>query len=482
MTLSLANAPVYDIESFPNCFLLSAEPMDSEQCSTWEISHHRDDRRELFAWIEWLRGTGTPMIGFNNLGYDYRMLHYLLQNPNVTVEQLYEFNNSIFASQDRFGGTIWERDRLVPQVDLFTVHHFDNRAKTTGLKALQINMRSSNVLESRVPFGTYLTLEQIVQDVIPYNVHDVKETKRFARYSMSALDFRTGLVGQFGMDVLNFNDTKIGEKMLEKRLGDDVCYTRDANGRKQKRQTFRRQIALRDIIFPYIRFDNPEFQRILDFKMAQTLAPEDLEDPDADIKTKGAYKISATVGGLEFHFGTGGVHASVERKVFVADDNWLIRDIDVEGLYPNVAIANGLAPAHLGERFTTEYAKIPAERKTHAKGTYMNGALKLAANGAWGKSNSKYSCFFDPQYAMSIPINGQLMVCMLAEKLAEVPSVTLIAANTDGITYHIKRSDLEQAKQIEKDWQALTRLKLEDFHYSRLWVRDINNYVAEYED
>jgi hypothetical protein len=493
VTLSLDNAQVYDVEAFPNCFTLSAEPLNhSDNCATWEISDYRDDRYYLLQWFEWLRGTQTPMIGFNNVFYDYRMIHFFMLNPNASVQDIYAENQRLFASQDRFGGQIWERDRFAPQIDLFKINHFDNRAKTTSLKALQINMRSRTVLESRVPFGTVLTQQQIEQDIIPYNVHDVKETKRFAQYCKGAIDFRVGMIGQLGnhpLEVLNYNDTKIGEKMLEKRLGDDVCYKivprypGDNYGKREKRQTYRREIKVDEIILPYVRFENPEFQRILDYMREQVLKPDDLDDPEAEIKTKGVFKLQANVGGLVFHFGTGGVHASVERKVLRSDGNWCLRDIDVEGLYPNFAIVNSLSPEHLGQHFTTEYAKIPAERKTHAKGTYMNGALKLAANGAWGKSNSKFSVFYDPKYAMTIPINGQLVICMLAEKLlAGLQTISLIAVNTDGITYRLHRSELERAKQIESDWQVLTRLKLEECFYSRLFIRDVNNYIAEYEE
>lgn len=481
--MNIDSAQIYDIESFPNCFLLSAEALDNDQCSTWEISHYRDDRQHLFAWVEYLRATGTPMIGFNNLFYDYRMLHYLLQNPNATVEMLYAFNNSIFESQDRFGGLIWERDRFTPQVDLYRVHHFDNRAKTTSLKALQINMRSKTVLESRVPFGTFLTQEQINGDVVPYNVHDVKETKRFALYSRSALDFRIGLISDFGLEVMNFNDTKIGEKMLEKRLGDDICYTRDANGRKQKRQTFRRSIALRDIIFPYIRFDNPEFQRVLAYLQDQVLTPDDLEDPDADIKTKGVFKgLSANVGGVSFEFGTGGVHASVSGKRFMSGNGWIIRDIDVASLYPSIAIVNRLAPAHLGEAFTAAYASLPAERKEwqakKGKKCVEANSIKLAANGAYGKSNSKFSVLYDSQFTMTITINGQLLLCMLAERLATVPTLSIIQVNTDGITYFINEAYLPQAQQIEADWQVFSCLVLEDVCYDRMFISDVNTYIA----
>lgn len=483
MTLSLDLAQVYDVESFPNVFTLTAEALHSDERRVYEISEYRDDRQYMLQWFNYLQQHQIPMIGFFSEQYDYAMVHFIYTNPHCTVADIYAKSQSIVNSTDRFGSTIWPRDRFAPQIDLAKVHHFDNKAKTTSLKALQVNMRSRTVMESPVPFGQPVAQVGVDAHVIPYNVHDVTETKRFAHISMGALQFRLGLIEQFGIECLSWNDTKIGEKMLEQRLGDDVCYDR-SSGRKQRRQTVRHRIALNDIIFPYIKFDNPEFQRILTFMREQVLTPDDIDDPESTaIRTKGVFtNLRAEVGGLTFHFGTGGVHASVEAQRFEATDEWLIRDIDVEGLYPNIAIQNRLAPAHLGEAFIAEYAKIPLERKQHAKGTYQNAALKLAANGAWGKSNSKFSVFYDPQYAMTIPINGQLMICMLAEWLLSLPTITLIQANTDGITYRVHRDYLAAAQHMESLWQEYTKLKLEDAAYSRMWIRDVNNYVAEYTD
>jgi hypothetical protein len=131
---------------------------------------------------------------------------------------------------------------------------------------------------------------------------------------MKAIEFRVGLIPQFGIDVLNFNDTKIGGKILEQRLGEDICFDR-SSGRKQPRQTPRWRIALADIIFPYIQFQNPEFRRVLDYMRQQVLTPDDLEDPEATIKTKGVFsQLKAHVGGIDFHFGTGGIHGSVAAQ------------------------------------------------------------------------------------------------------------------------------------------------------------------------
>jgi hypothetical protein len=476
---TLDNAIVYDEECFPNAWILCCESLNSDAKHTFEISEWRNDITDLIAWLDYLAGTNTPMIGFNNVGYDYPMLHYIRSNPHVTPEMIYEKNQSIIGSDDRFGNIIWDRDRFVPQIDLMRVHHFDNVAKTTSLKALEINMRSDLVLESSIPFGTVLTRQQLDEVIIPYCQYDTGQTKQFAHYSKAALAFRVGLIDRFGIEVLNWNDVKIGVKMLEQRIGEDICYDK-SSGRRRPRQTPRRQIKLSEIIFPYVRFEHSEFQRIHQFMLEQTLKPEDIDDPDAPIKTKGVFtNLTADVGGLKFYFGTGGVHASVEKQRFASDENYAIVDIDVEGLYPNVAIVNQLAPEHLGEAFIGEYAKIPQERKTHAKGTYDNAALKLAANGPWGQSNNKYSVFYDPKYAMTIPINGQLMICMLAEQLVKVPTLRLIQANTDGITYIIRRDMIDQAKQIEDWWQSYTLLKLEYAEYTGMWIRDVNNYIAQ---
>ncbi len=481
MTIALDNAMVYDVEAFPDVFTLTAEMLHSALASVWEISLYRDDRHQLFAWFNWLHQTQTPMIGFFNEKFDYPLIHWLYNNPTATVAQIHERSRALADNFNGFENTIWERDRFAPQIDLFKIHHFDNKAKGTSLKALEINMRSPNVMDCPLPFGQLVGNQNVAQ-LIEYNRNDVSETKRFAIYSLPAINFRIGLIGKLGnhpLEPLNYSDVKIGAKMFEKELGDDVCYD-TSSGRKVKRQTPRYRIALADIIFPYISFTNAEFNRVLEFMRAQVLTPDDLDDPDAPIKTKGVFTgLTANVGGLTFVFGTGGMHASVERQRFASDDQWSIHDIDVAGMYPEIAIVNNLAPEHLGDVFRTTYPKIKAERKKHEKGTIENATLKLANNGPWGQSNNKFSVFLDPKFAMTIPINGQLMICMLAERLATVPTLQMIQVNTDGITYRIHNSMIEHARAIEREWQAFTCLTLEYNQYRRMFVRDVNNYVAE---
>lgn len=494
--LSLDNAEVYDIEVFPNLFTLHMEMLNSDVSATWEISHFRDDRASLMQHFQYLAQNQIFMIGFNNIGYDYQIIHFIFHNPQCTVEQIYAKNESIINSQDRFGGgqMLWPSDRFAPQIDLFKIYHMDNHAKSTTLKALQINMRSESVVESSVPFGVPVTFEQIEKDVIPYNKHDVKETKRFAHFSMEAIKFRMSLIDDFGVDVLNWADTKIGSKIMEKRLGDDLCYIpayRDEQNnyhKKQTRQTPRHRVALADVIFPYVRFERPEFNAVLDYLRQQVLTTDQLKEfggeGKAKLQTKGVFTdLTAFVGGIKFAFGTGGIHGSVERQRVMSGNGWLIRDIDVASLYPSIGIVNRLAPEHLGERFVEVYSGLPIERKRwqkeKGKKCVEANTLKLASNGVYGNSNSPFSVFYDPKYTMSITINGQLLLCMLAEQLLKVPTLSIIQINTDGITYFVRNEHQPYAKEICKWWENLTALTLEDANYKRMFIRDVNNYIAE---
>ncbi len=486
--MNIKQAVVYDIETFPNAFTLTMRTLDGLIRSVWEISHFRDDRQALIQWFNWLAATQTAMIGFNNINFDYPVIHFILCNPNATVEQIYEKAMSIINSGgDRFGHIIWADDRFAPQIDLFKIHHFDNVAKSTNLKALQINMRSPSVVDMPVEVGSILTKDQIDHLVIPYNTHDVDETARFAEFSMSALEYRVSLIPQFGVDVLNWPDTKIGARMMENKIGRELCYD-FSTGRKVTRQTPRHRIELKDVIFPYVRFEHPEFRRVLAYLGAQVLQADEVkalgQEGPSRVQTKGVFTdLTANVEGFEFHFGTGGIHGSVSSKRVEASGDWLIRDIDVASLYPSIAIVNKLAPEHLGQRFVEVYSQLPAERKKwqkeKGKKCVEANTLKLASNGVYGNSNNPYSVFYDPKFTLTITINGQLMLCMLAERLMTVPTLRVLQINTDGVTYFIHKDHESQAAAVCREWESLTKLVLEDANYKRIWLKDVNNYVAE---
>ena len=449
---------IYDIETYPNCFTLAAEHADMPLRWAFEISPWRDDRAQLWLWLLWLRGVGAQMVGFNNAGFDYPVLHLFCQmQGKATHADLYQKAMQIIQSrdnEDKFAHTVFPSDRFVDQIDLFKIHHFDNKAKMTSLKALEFNMRLDSVEDLPFPVGVPLSPEQ-VPVLREYNAHDVHATKAFYHESLPMIEFREQLSQKHGKDFLNHNDTKIGAEIFQMALeaAGVPCYEYGPAGR-QPRQTQRPVINLNECIPDWVEFQSLAFRQITaDLRSAEIT------------ETKGVFKdLSAVCGGLEFVFGTGGIHASVENEIFIADDQMMILDLDVTSMYPSIAISQGYYPEHLGPTFVKVYDQLRQQRIGYKKGSPENAMLKLALNGVYGNSNNPFSIFFDPKFTMSITLTGQLALAMLAERLAPIGKI--IQANTDGITIALHRHLYERVKRICDQWEKETGLTLEEAEYS----------------
>ena len=74
-------------------------------------------------------------------------------------------------------------------------------------------------------------------------------------------------------------------------------------------------------------------------------------------------------------------------------------------------------------------------------------------------------------------ITGQLLLLMFIEAL-EISGIPVVSANTDGIVIHCPKDKTELMDRIVKWWERTTGLNTEDTHYSALYSRDVNNYLA----
>lgn len=462
----------YDLETYPSVFTIAAEHCDYPLTWGFEISPWRNDSAAIMEWLYWLKANNIELVGFNSLGFDWPVMDlFIKMGGKATAADLYAKAMEIIKGQDgdRFTHTIYPKDRFIPQLDLFKLHHLDNKAKSTGLKALEFNMRMDSIEDLPFPVGTVLTPEQTVV-LRKYNAHDVTATKKFYRESLKAIQFREELAIQYNKDFLNFSDVKIGKEIFQMALEnrDVQCYEFGPDGRVP-RQTLRPVIHLAECIPSYIELHDRSFAYVLQWLKQQSIT-----------ETKGVFKdVEIQFNGIKFVFGTGGLHAAVDNRTFIADDEWMIADIDVTGMYPAIAIANRFYPEHMGEKFVAVYEELRDERAKHKKGTVMNAILKLAMNGVYGASNEKFSIFFDPKFTMSITLTGQLSISMLAEALVDcVKQLQIIQVNTDGITCYLPRKDKVMFDSVCREWEKITKLQLEEVEYSRIHTRDVNSYIA----
>lgn len=373
-----------DIETFPDTFTCTLTNIGSGYEIVYEISDRRDDSELFHQMLYWMSQNHQIMVGFNNVGFDYVVLHHFMLNPNCGCDGLYQKAMSVISSNDRFSNRIWDNEVFIKQLDLYLIHHFDNMAKSTSLKMLEFCMRSETIEDLPYPVGTHLDSAQ--KDVlIKYNKKDVRETINFFHHSIKMVEFREELSQRYNKNFTNHNDTKIGKDYFIMKLEESIpgsCYDY-SSGRRVVRQTFRPYIQLLDCIFPYVEFKRPEFQGVLDWLKQQRITETKgvfnaitvqsglaqymntelirvkgltqsdrgslnvkhkrpllrLSDcptlidslhmyPNAqlvsgDEKTAG---LNCIIDGFQFDFGTGGIHGSVDSTIAYSDNNGLSYD------------------------------------------------------------------------------------------------------------------------------------------------------------
>jgi len=468
---------VYDIETLASCFTYSAINVKTEE--KYQFVLHKD-KNDWFSLVNHLQEC-IGQIGFNNINFDYPIIHYILENMFIwpskyNIEQIisliYQKAQEIINSQDtdEFYKTVAipTKNWRIKQLDLFKLWHYNNKARRTSLKALEISMNFPNVMEMPIEHTREdITLEE-VKDILEYNMNDVLATFEFYKKSREKIDLRKTLKSTYDIPCLNWSDSKIGEQLILKLY----CDKTDLNVWEVKQQrTFRNNIIVKDIIFNYIKFNSKEFNHLLNKLRTIHIT-----------KTKGAFEESVVYKGFKYDLGQGGIHGCIKPGVYESDDDYVIIDADVASLYPNIAIKNGLFIEHLGKDFIDIYDNDIVKKRLQAKKdgqTAIADALKLSANSVYGKSNDANSFLYDPKYTMATTINGQLMLCMLAEMLVDnILNLKVLQINTDGITVKIPRLLEPIYNDVCKEWQNITNLELEYVNYSKMVIRDVYKILA----
>lgn len=487
---------VYDLELFRNFFSGVFYNVDTEETVSFVIHESRDDRVEL---LKFLDANVKGLIGFNNVDYDYPLLHYLLtynktkykkEDVNSLLDKLYYKGQDIINSKY---SSIRNKNVKIPQLDLYRIKHFNNKVKAVSLKWIEFALNWENLMD--LPFKyDHVVSEDEIPDILHYNLNDVMATNEFYEKCTKDIELRKKLSKEFKLDLINANDPKIGEEIFAKLLSEDMNIDK---WDLKKMRTKRDQICFSDCIFDYISYNSDHFNGLLKFLNDQCISETKgffndipLQKVSKLLKYVNPSTIKSKSGKLknlnifykdfQYDFGTGGIHGCIKSGVYKSDDDWVIIDADVKSYYPHLAFLNGIVPAHLGDSFNIRYKWFYDERVKIPKFNPLNAAYKLMLNGAYGKSNDEYSFLYDPKFAMTITINGQLSLVMLAEQIVDLFDCTMLQINTDGLTIKMKRKDVKRFYRLCEEWEKETNLILEYAEYEKMIIRDVNNYIAVY--
>jgi len=480
------NVIIYDIETMKEYFLVVAL-IPGEPYRVFEVNK---DKNSLDAFISFTeKYKDYYWVGYNNIRFDSQVVEWVirnceywheLSNLEITAKIAQKAADVIDDANHDVFPEYRESDLTLKQLDLFKVHHFDNKNKRVSLKRLEFEMDLENIEEMPIHHSKENMSTQDIELTKEYCYNDVWATYQFYLVTIGQTDhplykgdnkieLRQDIEAEFGIPCLNYSDSKIGDEMIKKYY----CEQKRIDYQQlPKKGYFRKSIAVKNCIATYVEFQTVELQAFLKKIRKMSLGLQD------------DFKEELHFYGNVYSFMKGGLHTENSPKIFEADDEYEIIDWDVSSYYPAIIINNGRFPYHLGPEFLRGYQEMFNKRlelkplaKKDKKIKGIVGALKLAVNSVYGKSSDMQNWIYDRQLTMFTTITGELSLMMLIEAY-ELAGINVISANTDGVTIRIKKTLIDKMHEINAWWSELTKYELERADYQKIIFSTVNDYLA----
>ena len=482
---------VYDIEVFQNIFHCSVKNTETNDIYKFEISERKNQLRDLVKffkqvdkYITWgdyyTTNINIPaniiFCGYNNLHYDNPIINYIIEyedklmqyNIPTICSSIFNLSKTITASsEDNIDAwKHWKYQIWFDTFDILTML-YSNKLRV-GLKEIQVTMQYPNVQEFVCDWTKPLPLEDF-DSMIDYNINDIESTSELLNRCKKDVDLRIAIEDEYGVRVLSKDGVNIGMKILTQKYLEKTGLTWwDIKDLRSPMSV----IPLKDVILPFIKYDSPILQRVLDDMKNQIVSPG-----------RKGYENKFVFNNLRYSVGVGGIHSVNSPEIIIPRDDEMLIDIDVASLYPSMLIEYEFYPKHLGKEFLEVYKQIKDERieAKHNGDKVKNETLKLALNGLSGNLQNEHNFCYSPFAVMQIRINGQLLLLMLAEKLTQI-GCRIVQANTDGLFVLLKKDVYSKVNSICREWEQLTKLTLEEDRFKAMYQYAINDYFAITED
>lgn len=482
---------VYDIEVFQNIFHCSVKNTETNNIYKFEISERKNQLRELVKffkqvdkYITWgdyyTTNINIPanviFCGYNNLHYDNPIINYIIEyedklmqyNIPTICSSIFNLSKTITtSSEDNIDAwKHWKYQIWFDTFDILTML-YSNKLRV-GLKEIQVTMQYPNVQEFVCDWTKPLPLKDF-DSMIDYNINDIESTSELLNRCKKDVDLRIAIEDEYGVRVLSKDGVNIGMKILTQKYLEKTGLTwQDIKDLRSPMSI----IPLKDVILPFIKYDSPILQRVLDDMKNQIVSPG-----------RKGYENKFVFNNLRYSVGVGGIHSVNSPEIIIPRDDEMLIDIDAQSLYPSMLIEYGFYPKHLGKEFLEVYKQIKDERieAKHNGDKVKNETLKLALNGLSGNLQNEHNFCYSPFAVMQIRINGQLLLLMLAEKLTQI-GCRIVQANTDGLFVLLKKDAYSKVNSICREWEQLTKLTLEEDRFKAMYQYAINDYFAITED
>lgn len=378
-------------------------------------------------------------VGYNNLHYDQFIFKGILCGFDPKAI------NDFIIVEGRKG---WQYSSLLRKVYMVNYDVFHPRTDR-GLKTHEAYL-GNDICETTVPFDIDRKLtEAEIAETVKYCRHDVEQTIEVFMQRKSEFDARMDLLKMFDLPLVYLGKT-------------DAQLTAIILGAE-------RPARPRDDEFDIVPLP------CLDLGPYDFIRSWYLDPANQDYSAT----LDFDIAGCPHKCAWGGLHGAIAQY---AGEGYFI-NVDVESYYPAEMIAHELLSRNVRDPSKFKGIRDHRIELKHAKDPRQK-ALKLVVNGTYGASKDKFNALYDPRQANMVCVNGQLMLIDLMHKLVRDVGAEIIQSNTDGVL--IRMPDgfgggpdafYGRVDDVAYEWEHRTGMGLEFDEFTRVYQKDVNNYV-----
>lgn len=345
---------VYDIETMAGYFSAAFVDINTDEKFIFEVYKVKgksvNQIKRLLNFLDTCKG----LIGYNNLFFDYPVLHELLVNrefiEKLKIRQLIEFiyqkAQTIITKQNKARRKISKDKMIIPQLDLMYMNYFNSKSRFVSLKQMEFVMRYHNVQDMPYDHRFKIKTVQQANEIASYNFNDVDATLQFYKMCMDAIVLRRELTRKYKMDLMTEPNTNLAKEIFATYLLEDMKISRTE---LNSMGTLRDVIDVeKEVILPIIKFEDDRLNKVVEFFKLQKVTylkgfftDIDKRNPGYSIlrEISNPNMIDVATGVIEsfnvlfkdhtYVFGSGGIHSKIEGKSFVCKDHQIIVDADV---------------------------------------------------------------------------------------------------------------------------------------------------------
>jgi hypothetical protein len=325
--IDLDKVVILDIETMKNMFCVCVKNYKTKERK--EFIFFDDDEylthpSLLNNFLVGCRKHEYHIVTFNGISFDSQVLDCFLdvyknEKETLSISTLIKVmyakaQELISAQQGHYIETKPEYKLFNKQIDLFRQKNYGNKARITSLKWLQFSMRLPNIQEMPIHHGSDIKKEDIPK-ILEYCWNDVNSTETFYDKIMFETTLRKSLSEEYSLSLMSASEPKLVKSILGKFLMEELEIPRKE---LMELRTHRDEIDFNNIIFPYIKFHTPVFQKVF----------EDIKKVKIDVN-HASFTYSFKYKGCKIDLGLGGAHAANMPGLYEEDIGWEILDIDV---------------------------------------------------------------------------------------------------------------------------------------------------------